>query len=773
VIARLTAIRQVLLAHRTAIARLLALLAVVCMALSAYAFRPQSRSLVHYRPTRGPQDYFDPRAPWLFGGGALLMIAGLALARIPLAQPSRDSHSATDQEPTRLSALWPRWAWWLAGPGVLLLWLMAEANGEVVSWFDRLWPLAPSAQFALLVAGIALVVIGLGGVPQGVYHRRHREHRDSTDDAGGAIRESPLQTRVPEPAHNPIGDFKPSLREGSNQKLFRREIGLVVLLTLAALVVRFWNLGEDVTVMVDEGHFALGVTYFRYFPDVNLLEPMPTSASFPFIYSYGQAGMVELFGRNFQGLRAFSALLGALTIPATYGLARELFTRRIALMAAVLLLALPPHIHYSRLALNNIADPLCGVLALMFVARAQRTRHRLDYVLSGVALGFTQYFYEGGRILYPALIVGWMGAGFVLWKRKPSPRGLILLALAFLIVAMPVYYTLYGQDFPFFNRMDKTELRAYYWERDREDNNFMARVARFRHSVMLYINSPENTLFHYYLYYGGHHPLLLVYVVPVFMLGVVIAVWYWRQPGAILLLGWMLGTSAGNALLVESAVTARYVVAFPAVALLLALGIDVTLRVILPGSSKDQGHFTTENTESAEEIMASRKASASGVTHQYLMGGAAILIALALAAGQIAFYFGPFIDLFNVEVRAHVSFDAEDAILRSVDMPPGTEVWIIGEDVLPQLDAQRLMNFLVDDRVVVVATPPDIAVSQIATLPYDRDYAFFVAPTDIHSLGVLRTVFGDRTIQRTTNEDIPRKQAFWLFYVTAESRVVG
>jgi hypothetical protein len=115
----------------------------------------------------------------------------------------------------------------------------------------------------------------------------------------------------------------------------------------------------------------------------------------------------------------------------------------------------------------------------------------------------------------------------------------------------------------------------------------------------------------------------------------------------------------------------------------------------------------------------------------------------------------------------------EDAILRSVDFPPSTEVWIIGEDILPQLDAQRLMNFLVDDHLVVVTTPENITPEQIASLPPDRDYAFFVAPTDVHSLGILRTTFGDRTIQRTTNTDIPRKQAFWLFYVTAESRMMG
>ena len=151
----------------------------------------------------------------------------------------------------------------------------------------------------------------------------------------------------------------------------------------------------------------------------------------------------------------------------------------------------------------------------------------------------------------------------------------------------------------------------------------------------------------------------------------------------------------------------------------------------------------------------------------------ALLVVIALAAGQIAFYFGPFIDLFNVEVRAHVNYDVEDAILRSVAFPSGTEVWVIGEDILPRLDAQRLMDFLVDDRPVVVTTPLDITQEQIASLPLGKDYAFFVAPTDIHSLGVLRTVFGDRTIQRTMNEDVPRKQAFWLFYVTDDSRMVG
>ncbi len=167
------------------------------------------------------------------------------------------------------------------------------------------------------------------------------------------------------------------------------------------------------------------------------------------------------------------------------------------------------------------------------------------------------------------------------------------------------------------------------------------------------------------------------------------------------------------------------------------------------------------------------RSGASASWRDWLQPTLAIGIALALAVGQIAFYFGPFIKLFNVEVRAHVSYDAEDAIQRSVDFAPGTEIWLIGDEVLPQLDAQRLLNFLVGDKRVVVAHPSDISVNFLAQLPNEHDYAFFIGPTDYTSLETLRFVFGDRPLQYTDNPDVPTNQAFWLFYVSAESRTFG
>jgi hypothetical protein len=693
-----------LLSKRRAIACGLALLSVGCMLLSAYAFRPRLESLVHYRPTPGPKDYYDPAAPWLALAGGLTLAAALILAR--------PTPPVLRQSAARLDALWPRRAWVLLAPGVLLLLAVSEANGKLIG-VKRLWTVSPHVQFALLLGGIVLITLGLAGLPR-------------SSAPGSSVREVSPSPESPPPAADHGAKAGPQGGIG-------REIVLVLAITLLALGVRFWKLGESVRLMVDEGHFALGVTYFRTFPDVKLLEPMPTSASFPFIFSYGQAGMVAIFGRNFLGLRALSAVLGALTVPVLYLLARELFDRLAACMAALILLTFPPQVQYSRLALNNIADPLFGALALAFLARALRTRRRLDYVLGGAALGLTQYFYEGGRLLFPALAAAWMVGGLVLWRPRPSPRGLVLAALAFVLVAAPIYYTLIGVHFPLTKRLDETEFNTNYWDYQREANTLDTRVAHFKHSLMFYVSSPENTMFHYFLYYGGLHPLILEPIVPAFLLGLMIALWRWRTPGVLPLL-WVLGTSLGNAMIVESAVSARYVVAFPALALLIAIGIRYTLPLIWPWR-----------------------------------GQAAIMVVLAaiIAVGQGLFYFGPFLDLFNREVRANVAYDVDDAMLRARHFPPGTQVYIVADRVLPEGDAQRLLNFLAD-RLTVLEIPPDgFATFPLADLPRSANYAFFVVPSDGRTIGQLVAAFGPHDVQPSTTEPLPGK-GLALFYVPAD-----
>ena len=85
--------------------------------------------------------------------------------------------------------------------------------------------------------------------------------------------------------------------------------------------------------------------------------------SHPTLWFYVQAASLRVFGDSVVGLRMISALLGAATIPALYVFARRPFGARVALSAAALLALYHVHIHFSRIGLNNVADPLFALLA--------------------------------------------------------------------------------------------------------------------------------------------------------------------------------------------------------------------------------------------------------------------------------------------------------------------------------------------------------------------------------------------------------------------------
>jgi len=671
--------------HRTALSAGLALAGIALLVLSAYLLRPQPPSFHHYRPTRGPIAYYNGAAHWTLLAGALAMLAALALTR-------RFDPFPRPVDPDRAWAR-PRWLVVIAGAAALAA--CAEINGGLLG-LDALAGRSPEVQIALLAGGIALVAWGLGG----------------------AI------------ARWPGWSWEAALVAG------------------LALAVRVWDLGSSVRTLVDEGHFAFGITYFWEYPDIRLLEPMPTAASFPFIFSYGQSAAVALLGRDLFGLRAFSALLGALTVPALYLLARQLYDRTTALLSALVLLTFPPHVHYSRLALNNIADPLFGTLALAGLARGLQTGRPGAFAWGGAALGLTQYFYDGGRLLYPALAFGWLAAGLIVWRPRPPWRGIAIAGLAFALVAAPVYLALVGLDFPLFNRLDKMQFNDAYWAKDLEPDTLGTRLAHFEHSLLFYVSQPENTLYYYFLYYGGRHPLILEVAVPAFLLGMILAAWRWRTPGALPVL-WVLGTSVGNALLIESAVSARYVVVFPALALLIAVGARYALPLIW-------------------RARWSRAAQA----------GLLVALAGALAVGQGAYYFGPFLDLFNVEARQHVRYDADDALLRAANFPPGTQVHIIAENVLPQTDAQHLLNFLADDLIVLVEHPDTVTETLLAALPRTVDHAFFV-PADDQAVALrIASVFGAGPLYGSLY-DVPPEKTLWLYYLPAvpaapaDDRAVG
>jgi hypothetical protein len=571
--------------------------------------------------------------------------------------------SAVRAEPLRANG------WWLFSLGVFGLAITAEISGQVFN-IEVLMHVNVHIQFVLLCVSCALIVIGLSG--------RQR-----------------WQINAP-----------------------GWEIALIIGVLFIAFLIRLLQSGDTIRTLVDEVHFTTGIALLRWFPETPLLQPMSGLSPFPWIFPYWQSWTVALFGRTFFGFRAASAFIGTANILALYVLARALFDRKTAIISLVLMTAFPPHLHFSRIGIIQIADPLFATIGFAFLGRGLRHNHRLDYALGGMGIGLSQYFYEAGRLLFPPLTLAWVVLVAFYWRDRIGAhrRGLMIAALTFLLMTFPIYYTLLGLGAPLAERFHVSGLDSRYW------NNVIAGTSdvftlenyltHFKAPFLFYVSTPDSSV-----YYGGQTPLILTSIVPIFLLGVFYALWRLRSPGMVLLLLWVLSVTLGNSLLVGSAVSSRYLVVFPPLALLIAVGIRYVLPLIpLP---KLQPRY------------------AYG-----LVGG---LVAV-LAVGQIGYYFGPHLEIYQIQSRLDWGQqpikDIYDVALRAVDLPKGTKIHVIDD---PQADAglgNEVLSYMADDAYVMDGLlPRQLTPTYLANLTPLTDHAFFITPNDSETLAILRDYF--------------------------------
>jgi 4-amino-4-deoxy-L-arabinose transferase-like glycosyltransferase len=509
-----------------------------------------------------------------------------------------------------------------------------------------------------------------------------------------------------------------------------RKILPLAAIMLLALFLRLWQLNTSIRFLVDELAFTTAILNLRANPNTEILLPMEGTAAFPFVFAYWQSLGVELLGRNFAGLRVASAIIGTLTIPALYWLAKSLFDQKTALLAAFLLAVFPPHLHFSRIGLTEIASCLFGTLAFAFLARGLIHNRRFDYVAGGVLLGLTHYFHEGGRVLYTPLALAWLAGMLILWR--PHPRSMFAAGLVALLIVVPVYYTLVAHDLPVTARMSTPNvmLDGDYWRNLFASGDFTQHI-RFHimEPFLIYVNQPDRTFF-----YGGQTPLVLDYMVPALLLGAAFALWRWRTPGGLLLTAWVMATSIGNGFLAQSTTAARYVVVFPALALLCAVGIRYTLALILPEKTRVQIILTS-------------------------------VLAIIFGIAQVNYYFEWHLPLYNFSSRAALPHrDGQDAVLRSLNFPSGTQVHILSDAPPNSHYTGGLLAFLAGDTVSMdIITMADFTQEYIDNMRTDVDHAFFVD----WETGGLELLLRDRfDVQPPLYSpfDIPTSQQYILYY---------
>lgn len=567
--------------------------------------------------------------------------------------------------------------WWKVGIGALLLALVAESSGRALH-IPLLNGMSVHIQFGLLVAGVMFVGWGFAG------------------------------------------DIRLSFAS-----IDPKTVLVVGFITLLGLTVRVWGLNTTARFMQDETVFTDALMQFWHGGNPGILNGGGL-ATITMIYPYWNVGSVEVFGRNLIGLRMASALLGTLAIPVAYGLASALFGKKFGFVAALFVATFPPHVHFSRISWGHIGDSLMGLTALMFAVRGIRWNRRVDWAFGGVALGFTQYFFEVGRLLYPPLLFVWFILLALGWKLQSYRRGLLIGMMAALLVAAPVYYAIAVRGAFFTPRLESSGVGLDYWidlfERSATDGGSrFTLLNRLKTPFLVYTHQPDSLA----EYYGGFAGFVPPQLVPLFSLGVAFLVWRVRYPIFVLLLALLLVSSA-NLFAKDGGIAARYVIVAPIIPILMAVGLYAVLRLL-------------------------------SVKWRWLLYGLAILVAL----WQVYFYFGVHLPYYNEQRRQRSpERDIFDAVLRTPDLPPNTQVFLI--DPAPSIDygrANRLYLFL-QDAPFPIQAPSRLDFDPL-TLPRNCNYAFFVAPDDSETIDKVRRAFPDVQAPQYTTYPVPE----WDQYV--------
>lgn len=178
----------------------------------------------------------------------------------------------------------------------------------------------------------------------------------------------------------------------STENLRRGEILIVAALTAVALALRLLGLGHE-SIWYDEA-YTLNITKAAY---LDLLTGRVADAGNPFGYYFLLRGWLDLFGSaSIETARAFSAVCGALGVPAVWLLARTLgLSPRVRWLACLLVAVSPPLVYLGQEARVFALFATVATLTLTFVVRIEREDRLsawIGFSATGIALLYLHYY---------------------------------------------------------------------------------------------------------------------------------------------------------------------------------------------------------------------------------------------------------------------------------------------------------------------------------------------------------------------------------------------
>lgn len=506
-----------------------------------------------------------------------------------------------------------------------------------------------------------------------------------------------------------------------------RELAFVIGVTLFSLVIRLHDL-EMPRTFIDEINFLVPVFRFTEEFDIRLLQPFSSYIAFPIIYPYFQSLSMEHVAVGLTALRLPAAIIGGLGVPALYFLARELYGKPVAFTSAILIATLPVHLQWSRLGMNNIADSLFAILTFALLIRGVRRSGSWHFALAGVCFGFTQYFYEGGRLFFPILTAVWLIYMRVfIWRALPT-RQLVIFLFAAALFALPIYSTLYAMNYSPAIRYEDSR-----WDISDLQDDFSAlagrAVIKVRDVVMEIVAWPESVD-----YYAGHFPYIQIYLAPFLILGLGVVTWRWRTVGGSLLLLWIGGMALAVGLVMNVVSSARLLNIFPALMLVSALGITESARLLTRHSPR--------------------------IT-------ATLVVPLALGIGLLHthYYFGIHIE--GVTRKIYAQMPEQELVFHHILSPPYMKGHFITtrEVRLWDLDIEARSY----DRTYQLQTPRiEELEDYIAHIPHSMMNVFYLVDGDTIALHLLSQRFALRGPLYLENRFAPPDHTFVAYFASAD-----
>jgi hypothetical protein len=240
--------------------------------------------------------------------------------------------------------------------------------------------------------------------------------------------------------------------------------GLAAVVALGA-VLRFWDLGR-VGFRGDEAVYAGQAAVLAGVDGMDRFFILLSRGNSNFLLFQRLVSLVyRVVGPSDVAARVVAATFGTLTILTVFAIARELSTRRVALGAALLLALSSYSVVLSRLALLDSTLTFLVTLAMLCLAKWDRTEKPAWLCAYGVSVALAIQAKIVGVLLLPIL-----GVYLLLARRRLPLRTVGLLAASFLICLSPVILNLAQNAREFTDFLSRSTLRVsdvpwYYYPR--------------------------------------------------------------------------------------------------------------------------------------------------------------------------------------------------------------------------------------------------------------------------------------------------------------------